>query len=152
MSTSPRPEADGDADEGQNAARCDNTGAECSARTMSKSKSNSGSSEQESIGTDLRSVGDYQYEQTPHGSHAWEHSETGLTVEMSRRAGQQDGYGRIEKGYTALARDADGEAVDGIIGAGEGFLPSKADAWRTVREWMQERVDGQLRGDEEVRF
>jgi len=47
MSASPRPEAD--AAEGQKAARCDDTGPERSAQTMSQSTSTSASAEQESI-------------------------------------------------------------------------------------------------------
>ena len=47
MSASPRPEAD--ADDGQKAARCTNTGPERSAQRMSQSTSTSASTEQESI-------------------------------------------------------------------------------------------------------
>lgn len=106
----------------------------------------------ENSGTNLRSVGDYEYELNAYGTHTWTHTETGLTIEMSKHAGMDDGYGRINKGYAALARDTDGQVVDQIIRAGGAYLPSKADAWKAVRDWMQDRPDGELCGDEEVRF
>lgn len=101
--------------------------------------------------TQLRDVGDYEYSLTEHGTHVWTHLETGLQVELRKAAGQRDGYGRINKGYRGVARDAAGDLVDQLCGSSfGGYLPNLQDAARVAANWMRDRPDGRLRGDEEV--
>lgn len=103
--------------------------------------------------TPFRGVGDYEYRQNEHGTHVWEHPETGLQVELWKAAGQQDGYGRVNKGYRGVARDAHGDLVDQLCGSSfGGYLPNREDAARVAANWMKDRPNGTLRGDEEVDY
>lgn len=102
---------------------------------------------------EIGDVAGYDHEQNEHGTHVWTHSDTGLQVELTKTAGRRDGYGRTEKGYRAVARDRAGGLVDQICGSSfAGYLPGKQDALQAVTAWMQQRPDGELRGDEEVEY
>ena len=92
-------------------------------------------------GANLESIGQYDYELTAHRSHTWEHVDTGLRVEMSKRAGMRDGYGNVDTGYTALVRDADGTFVEELVGVGA-YLPTKAETYAIVRDWIEAHPEG----------
>jgi len=100
---------------------------------------------EKSSGTTLESLPNYDYELTPQGTHCWTHAETGLTIEARKRAGQRDGYGRIDMGFSALARDADGDVVAEICGSpAAAYLPSKSEAFAAIRAWAAEHPEGEL--------
>ena len=101
----------------------------------------------------LSDCGAYAYELHSHKTHRWTHAETGLTVVMSPTTARGP-YGRDQSGYRVFARDApDGDVVAHISGCGMSrALPGKTEATATAREWMGDRPDGRLTGNEEVRY
>jgi len=92
--------------------------------------------------TDLTDCGPWTLEQDGQLLR-WTHTTTGVVVEVVETAAMRRGpRGDPVTGYVAHARPAPDEPVIEYIVTDDGYLPSRAQAVKAARGWMERHVDG----------